>query len=400
VKAIGIIAEYNPFHSGHAAHFRLAVEACGERPIVCAVSGDFVQRGAPAVCRRHVRAAQAVKAGADLVLELPLPWAVAGAETFARGGVELLAATGIVDSLCFGSESADTAELEKTADILLSQEFSAALQEQLGMGDGFAAARQRAAEQLGVRKGLLNCPNDILGVEYIKAIKQGGYEIKPFAVKRLGAGHDCAPEGGYASAGFVRELLEKGEFDRAAQYLPCGGENGIFAELEAGRAPVREEDMSHAALAVLRQLKAEDIACLPDVSEGLENRLYRALRENGSLAAAVQAAGSRRYPTARIRRILMSGYLGITADMARRQVPYIRVLAFSGRGRELLRQMKTSASLEVITKPADAAQLSGFAGRVFAAEQEAADKYALCFKNEGDRAAGSLLRRSPEFIED
>ena len=192
----GIICEYNPFHNGHRYMIEAVRDKLGDDcAVVCAMSGDFVQRGEAAIFSKHDRARAAVAGGADLVLELPLPWCMAPAETFARGGVGLLAATGVVTHLAFGSESGDLAALEKTARALLDPDLEPLLKEELAAGQPYAAARQRAVERLtGEGADVLARPNDILAVEYLKAMYQKGINLIPLAVPRMGAEHDAAGE--------------------------------------------------------------------------------------------------------------------------------------------------------------------------------------------------------------
>ena len=218
LRAAGIICEYDPFHLGHRYQIGRVRQLLGpDTAVVCAMSGNFVQRGDFALLRKHARAEAAVRGGADLVLELPLPWAISSAEGFAAGGVGVLSGTGLVDTLAFGSECADADRIGRTADALLSDAFSAAMRAELAQGDSFAAARQRAAERLtGADAAILASPNDILGVEYVKALRRQGSAITPLALPRVGAAHDGGA-GEHASASHIRGLLLGGE--DAAPYL-------------------------------------------------------------------------------------------------------------------------------------------------------------------------------------
>ena len=210
MRTAGIICEYNPFHRGHAWQISaLRARLGGETAVVCAMSGDFVQRGDFAVMRAHARAEAAVRGGADLVLELPLPWAVSSAEGFAVGGVAVLAGTGVVDTLVFGSECGDAEMLRRAADCLLSPEFAAALRVRLGEGTSFAAARESTARALiGAGADVLTQPNDILGVEYCKAIARQCAAMEPLALPRRAVGHDGGAAESFASASHIRELAD------------------------------------------------------------------------------------------------------------------------------------------------------------------------------------------------
>ena len=214
MRVFGIICEYNPFHRGHKWQIDELRRLAGEEEcaVVCAMSGDFVQRGDFAIERAHARAEAAVYGGADLVLELPLPWAISSAEGFARGGVSILVATGVVDTLVFGSECGNAAKLQRAAKALLRADFPDALREELAKGLSFAAARESAARALiGEDAAVLREPNDILGVEYCKALLQSGSTIAPLAILRKVVGHNGGAAKGFASASHIRELLTNGE---------------------------------------------------------------------------------------------------------------------------------------------------------------------------------------------
>ena len=228
MKTAGIIAEYNPLHYGHLHLLQAVRQRFGEdTAVICAMSGDFVQRGDFALLRRYARAEAAVESGADLVLELPLPWAVSSAEGFARGGVETLTATGLLDVLAFGSECGDSAALLRCAHALERPELTPLLKAELTRGDSFAAARQRAVSALlsPVDAALLSQPNNTLGIEYCRALLRTGSEAEVFTVPRHGAAHDAAvSEAGGCSASAIRTLLAEGtEADALSRMVPAIG---------------------------------------------------------------------------------------------------------------------------------------------------------------------------------
>ena len=260
MNAIGIISEYNPFHRGHKWQIDELRRRFGEESaIVCAMSGDFVQRGDFAIERMHARAEAAVRGGADLVLELPLPWAISSAEGFARGGVSVLHATGVVDTLAFGSECGDAAKLQRTAKALLWADIPDALREELAKGLPFAAAREAAAKALiGEDAAVLREPNDILGVEYCKALIQSGSTIEPLAIPRKAVGHNEDAAEGFASASHIRELLARGE--GASAYLTEESADIYARECAAGRAPVTMKNVERAILSKFRAMCEEDFA--------------------------------------------------------------------------------------------------------------------------------------------
>ena len=397
MKTAGIICEYNPFHSGHAWQIREIRRRLGEdTAIVCAMSGNFVQRGDFAVCRKHVRAEAAVRGGADLVLELPMPWATASAEGFARGGAELLAGTGVVETLCFGSECADTGRLLRVAECLTGDAFKTALRGALGKGVSFAAARQAAAAErlLGGDAAVLEHANDILGVEYCKALQGSG--IEPLALPRMGVGHDAGAGEGFASASYLRERLIENQ--QLGDYLTPDMARLYEQERAAGRAPVTAANAERAMLARLRSMREEDFARYDEGREGLYHRLYEVSRTAARMEQLLDAAKTKRYAYARLRRMVLRMYLGIEVGDMPERVPYLRVLACSERGRALLKRMKCSAPLPVLTKSADVRALSGQAQRVLRMEARATDLYALAYPELSQACGGSEWTTNPVVI--
>lgn len=386
--AVGIVAEYDPFHTGHAYHIAETRRTLGEdRPVVCVMSGNWVQRGACAVTDKWTRAAMALEGGADLVLELPTVWAVSSAESFARGAVGHLLATGVVDAISFGSESGRLEDLRAVAEAVETGKFRAALRAELDKGASFAAARQRAAlAAAGKAGGLLRGPNDSLGVEYLRA---AGPDIAALAVRRRGAAHDGGPAGeGFASASCLREKLRGGE--DVSPWLTEGG-----AALLRGAELADMSRIGRAVLARLRQMGEADFAALPDsgAAEGLPARLVKAAAGAESPEAFYALAKTRRYAHARIRRLALWAFLGLTAAHRPEGPLYLRVLGFSGRGREVLRAMKSAARVPVLTKPAHVRDLGGEARALFALEARCTDLYGLCF--ETPRRGGEEWRHSP-----
>jgi len=234
----GIISEYNPFHMGHKHHIDQTRSMLGDDTgIVCVMSGNFVQRGEPAAFTKNARAQCAIHGGADLVLELPIPWALSSAEGFARGAVGVLGATGVVSHLSFGSESGSVEPLDRAARVLLSPEMDVIIRELLPQGMSYAAARQQAAERIaGEPLPQLRSPNDILGIEYIKALYEQRLPIKPITVKRVGAGHDQSGGGDLPSASELRKRLLRGE--SVIGNMPSESAKVLEREIHQGRGPV------------------------------------------------------------------------------------------------------------------------------------------------------------------
>ncbi len=385
---LGTVCEFNPLHRGHAHLLAESRRAAGEESVfVCVMSGDYVQRGEAAYWPKHLRAEAACRAGADLVVELPLPWALSSAEGFARGGVGLLAALG-VERLCFGSESGDTAALETLAETVSDPAFTEAVKVRLKAEGAlsFAAAREReAAARLGESAALLHSPNDILAVEYCKAIRQGGYAMAPFAVRRVGSGHDQAGD----SASALRSRYAAGE--SLAGFLPAEAA-ALFAA-----APRRDARLFEAALlSRLRLLDEAAFCALPDAADGLGERLYGAVRAEGSLKAIHAAAQTRRYPLARVRRLCLAACLGLRAGMADGTPPFARVLAANARGRALLRQR--AGAFPILTKPAAVRSLGREAQALFTLGADAHDLYVLAYPDAARKIPGEDWRTGPVIV--
>ena len=375
MKICGIIAEYDPFHTGHGRQIQTVRSLLGpDCAVVCVMSGNWTQRGGPALVDKHTRARMALLGGADLVLELPLPCATASAEGFARGGVGVLKASGIVTHLCFGSECGDLAALSRAAQALDSAEYGGALRSGLDQGLSFPSARQQAVQRLiGDDADCLSLPNNNLGVEYLRALSRLNSDITPLTVHREGAGHGQAPAGGFASASFLRQQITVENWDAVSPYLA----HGCLALLrEAPHADYRRTE--RAILYRLRQMSTHELAALPDCGEGLSNRLYQAIQSETSIDGILTAVKTKRYTHARLRRILLWAFLGLTAEDRTEVPPYLRVLGMNATGRTLLRTMNECADVPVLTKPAHIQSLCADAQRLFGAESRATDLYGFC----------------------
>ena len=332
MKTVGVICEYNPFHLGHKKQIDLIKSKFSENTaVVCLMSGNFVQRGAPAIFDKSVRAKAAILTGADLVLELPVTYALQSAEGFAAGGVSVLGS--FCDHLCFGCETGSETALMETAKALLSEDFRPLLKAELDKGLSFPAARAAALEKMGPDPEILRRPNDILAVEYCKAILAAGTAMKPFPIFREGSYHDQAPDADNPSATALRRLiLENGNWQN---YVPeCARE--IFA-----KAPVHSlEAGERAVLARLRTMTDGEFASLPYGSEGLWRKFMHASRREATLSAITAATKSKRYTATRIDRMLMCAFLGITAEDLSAPAPCVRALALNDRGRVVLKQAR------------------------------------------------------------
>ena len=395
MSVAGIICEYDPLHTGHAYLMAQARKA-GAEAVVCAISGNFTQRGGFAVTDKLSRAEMAVSCGADLVLELPTVWAMSTAERFAQGGVDILTRTGVVTELVFGSECGDLAGLRRAAGCLEGPEFTASLASLPEDGRTFAARRQTAlATLLGAEEAaLLASPNNTLAVEYLRAIRRLGSPLTARTVRRTGAQHGEGVSGGFASASWLRQLLAAGETEQAAAYMPPAAADILRREQAAGR--VTDPSLcERAILSRLRTMTAGDWRRYDGGGEGLGNRLYQASRTGGTLEEVLAAAKTKRYPLARLRRMVLAAWLMLPEPPE--EIPYLRVLAANETGRRLLRQMR-DAGAPVLTKPADAACLGPAAQALLAAESRCTDLYVLARPDAAQMAPGQELRMTPVML--
>ena len=374
MQVAGIIAEWNPLHRGHLLPLREARRR-GATHIVAILSGNYVQRGEPALCPWPYRAAAALHSGVDLVLQLPLPYATATAEHFAGGAVASLAALGCVDMLVFGSECGDLPALQAVAAVLQSPALPTALAPHLAAGLPFAAARQAAVAQLlgSGPAALLSFPNNILAIEYLRALARLGSDIAPLTLPRQGAAHDSlCGEAGLPSASLLRQRYRDGE--DITPWLPPAMARQLRRAGEQGAVPERDL-WQRAMLARLRTMEEAELAALPDVTEGLEHRLYRAARAARSVEELLALAKAKRYSHARLRRILLAAMLGLPRGLSAAPPPYLRVLGFTPRGAEILAAAKRERTLPLSASLAELSAVGEAAARFAALEARAGDLY-------------------------
>ncbi len=309
---IGIICEFNPFHLGHK-HLIDSVKKEDDN-IICCMSGNFVQRGEFAVYDKFVRTKVALQNGADIVIELPTVYSTLSAEGFCKAGIELLESTGIVDSIAFGAENDNIDELKAIATKLKDKETQEKIKAEMKNGLSYPVARKNIVDS-----NLIDSPNNILGIEYLKATK-----LPAIAVKRIGKGHDTDDKD--YSASEIRKTLDINEISSM-------------------------KNCEVAILSKLRRMSKEDFAKIEDVSEGLENRIYDAVRNATSIEELYDLIKSKRYTHSRIRRIILRAYLDIYEIP--QEVPYIRILGFSKKGKNLLADIKKNSTKPIITKISD-----------------------------------------------
>lgn len=360
MHVVGVIAEYNPFHQGHAYQLRAIRQAIRERfhddvAIVAVMSGSFTQRGEAAVLDKWRRADLAVRGGCQLVLELPFLFACRSAQDFARGGVRLLQGLGCVDTLAFGAESPDLAPLMEAARVIDAPETQAALHEALRAGTSYAKALTAILQtESGLASDLLRQPNNILAIEYLRALRGYAPGIEPLLIARRGAGYHETSLGPLASASAIRGELAKAQPDFASlkDSLPEATYAAIRAAFPAEIAST--ERLFRPLLARLLTMQGRELEAIFGLQEGLANRLLAKIRQSQTLQELIAGMVTSRYPASRISRIVPHLLLG-TGERAAREAAetgplYARVLAFDEVGRELLHAIKERGTLPLITK--------------------------------------------------
>lgn len=366
MKISAVVCEYNPFHNGHRYLNETAKQNCDA--LISVMSSSFTQRGDVAICSKYRRAEAALRCGADLVVEFPAVYAVSCAEIFAKSAAAIIRAMNCVDSIVFGSECGDVRLIEKAAEYSNTEKLQGLVKEKMKAGLYYPKALSLAAQEiLGERASkLFSSPNDILAIEYCKALEGSG--IEPAAVKRQGAAHDSKLVGeGFASASQIRRIIRDG--GDVSPFIPF---DDMFEN------PAFFENIDKAVLYRLRTMTPEQIACLPDVSEGLENRIYSAARTETSAQEAMEKIKTKRYTMARIRRIFINALLGFTKEIQQIPVPYIRILGFTQKGAEIMSVLKKKADLPLVVNPAGAlGRLSESGVMILKAEIRASDIFAL-----------------------
>ena len=396
MKIVGIVTEYNPFHKGHKYQIDKIRELYGDdTAVVCVMSGDFVQRGEAAVFSKYARAEAAVSCGADLVLELPVHVSIGSAERFAQGAVQILGEIG-VDILAFGSETGEIELLERTADVLLTNAFHEAVRMHLESGCSYPTARSKALGDLMNGTDATVSPNDNLGVEYIKAIKQYGYPITPIAIKRMGAMHDSNYDGEMKSGSEIREMIHN-----HIPYYGCVPEKAyeIYKrETEEGRGPVSMSCLETAILSRLRMLPLHSFSSLADAAEGLDRKMYTACRTESTVQEIYSAVKSKRYTHARIRRMVIGAALGVEKEDYSVSCQFARVLALNVRGAAVIRRVNEKGTFHVLSKPAAIRELSAQQQALFEKTANAHDLYVLAYADPNLRKGEADWKESPRFL--
>ncbi|WP_446899477.1 nucleotidyltransferase [Clostridium sp. LBM24168] len=363
----GIIAEYNPFHNGHIYHIKNTSKLTECQGIIAVISGNFVQRGIPSIIDKWNKTKIALLNGIDLVIELPVLYSTSSAEFFSNGAVSLLNSLGIVDNLCFGSECSDIKILNLISEILLNEslELKSHLKNELKTGKSYAKARSNSIIAILNEKynyntsinleSILSSPNNILAIEYIKKLKKSHSDIKIFTVKRHGENYNSETiDENFSSSSAIRNFLKSGnDIKKIRCNLPNETYN-LINKLYNCNYNFSMEDSIVPYLKYKCFFKKKSIRNLPDVSEGIENRIFKAIENNSLYNDIILSSKSKRYAYTRISRILCQFFLGFedfnTADLRQQNCPYARVLGFNEKGMKILKKLKSTSSIPIYTK--------------------------------------------------
>lgn len=370
MKTVGLITEYNPFHNGHAYHIEKAKMLTGADRVIVVMSGDFVQRGAPAVMPKHLRAESALLSGASLIIELPVCFATGSAEYFAQGSISLLNRLRCIDSICFGSECGDLHLLKEIAQILADEpiEYQTALKQALKEGASFPAARQEALNIYSDKYSeILASPNNILGIEYLKALAKIHSKMEPFTIKRIGAGyHDMDIDGQFSSATAIRsDIYQLADVNSSSESLPLthiqtqvpSSCHELMKKNYQTRYPVKADDFSLLLKAKLLSETAGSLSHYLDMSPELANRILRLRNDYLSFEQFCDLLKTKELTRSRISRSFIHVLLGITNDWLtamKAPAPYARILGFRRDYADLLGILKRTSDIPLITSPARA----------------------------------------------
>lgn len=359
-KVLGIIAEYNPFHNGHLYHIKKSIEETGASSVICVMSGNFVQRGNTSIVDKWTKTKMTLANGVDLVLELPTIYSVSSAENFAEGAIRLLDSLKIVDTISFGMEAKDIASLNNIANVLYTEpkEYTTILEHELRKGVSFPKARENAVmmylNDIKQYANILTGSNNILAIEYLKAIKKLKSKLNPIGIRREKVLYnDEIIIDDFASATAIRKMIATGQFSDIQKVMPKSSYALLADELRKGHYVLDLSKFQKEIIYNLRKMSVEEIAQLVDVSEGLENAIKNAANSSNNLVDFVNIVKSKRYTQTRIQRILIYALLGITNSKMlafKKAVPYARVLGFNENGKQLISQIaKKNKKVQIVT---------------------------------------------------
>lgn len=376
MKICATVAEYNPFHLGHLKHIDYMKNELGAERVVVLMSGDFTQRGEPAVLNKFTRAKQAIIAGADAVIELPTVFATANAETFATGAINILDDLGVIDGLCFGVESGLKEQFFTLASAMLNEtkEFKKILKGHLEEGVSLAKAKFMTVKELkgeDFAEELISLPNNILGLEYTKAILKRNSGIKTYPMLREGDHNSVILKKGITSATSIRSKIREGKLKKLKKNLPPY----VYEDLKP--YPFAFDKITTAALITASK---EKLAGISDCTEGLENRIKALVKDNKNIDALVDKISTKRYTAARIRRILIANLLGISKDFTEECLNsrlYAKVLAVNADNKDIISTLAEKSKIPIITRKSDTQELKKTALKSFELDILANDIYNL-----------------------
>ena len=357
-RVLGIIAEYNPFHNGHLSHLKQSKKLTNSKYTIAVMNGHFTQRGETSIVNKWEKTKMALENGIDLVIELPLIYSISSAENFAYGSIKILDSLNIVDTLSFGAEYSDIKTFNKISDLLVKEptDYKNELKNNLNTGLSFAKSRENAIINfLGNNQDyidILSSPNNILAIEYIKALKKLNSKIIPYSVKRTNDYNSQNIQKNITSGTSIRNALKENKIELLSEVMPISSYKILNKNLKNNQL-VYISNFEKLILYKLRELKIDEIANLPDVNEGLEHLIKKAANSSSNLDDLIEKIKSKRYTRTRIQRILLYALLGITKkdmEISKQISPYIRVLGFNENGKKLLSKItKENPNLEIIT---------------------------------------------------
>ena len=359
-KVLGIIAEYNPFHNGHLYHLQQSLKSTGSSYSIAVISGNFTQRGSTSLINKWDKAKIALQNGIDLVIELPVLYSISSAENFAEGAIKILNSLQIVDYLSFGSEVGDISSLNTIADVLYKEpkEYKNILSHELSKGLSFPKARENALlmylNDIRHFTNILSSPNNILGIEYLKALKKYKSNIIPFTIERYNSQYnDTSYTGNIASSTAIRNIIKNNGFDILRKVVPEHTFSNILENIKNGHVVSDLSVFEKEIIYNLRKMSIEQIANLCDVSEGLEYAIKNTANSCNSIVEFLNIIKSKRYTNTRLQRILLYALLDITKKdiaLSKKALPYIRILGFNEKGKYLISEIaKINPKLEIIT---------------------------------------------------
>jgi len=345
-RVLGIIAEYNPFHNGHLYQIEEAKKQTGAEYVVAIISGNFAQRGNTSLVNKWVKTEMALRNGVDIVIELPTVYSISSAENFAEGAIKILDSLKIVDTLCFGTETADFAALNNIANVLYNEpkEYVSILNHELGKGVSYPKARENALmmylNDIKRYANILSGSNNILAIEYLKALKKLKSDMRPMSIQRKKVYYnDEKIIDEFASSTAIRKLVARQQYDELRKVMPTSSYMLLKEEVKRGNIVIDIVKFEKEILYNLRKMSIKEIGELQDVTEGLEYTIKNAANSCNNIIDLINIIKSKRYTQTRIQRILLYALLGITkkdVQNSKKIIPYTRVLGFNKKGREML----------------------------------------------------------------